>query len=356
MSSLRRSSGEMYAVPQPNRTRSTYGPTLSISPSDSRADSPGSMTCVSPRARGLGGRAGRSRKSGDGTAGNLKAVAAGERGRRLAVDVDGDGGERPALPLRPQQPEDVDVVVALAVAVPVAQDALVAEPDREQRLRRHDVRRVRVRPEAVHAEHAEREPRAERLRLAVRAGAPEAPPEHRADDAPPVAGGELRQAGDARGPVVAMDDEQVELLASLAALGGLIDERARLLDAGVRAPREPPRDVRVGGELEQRRRVLGDRRAQGQRGTMQGDARAAVRHPRQPTGARGGPRRPGRPRRRALPARRRYGAVRRLAGRDRGAPARARRRRVDPRQHGALARRAAARRPADGGRGAGVPG
>src|SRR4051794_1615623 len=161
------------------------------------------MTCVTPRERGFGGRAGRSRNSGDGTARNLTAVAAGERGRRLAVDVDRDGGERAVLPLRAQEPEDVDVVVALAVAMPVAQDALVPKADREQRSRRHGVRRVRVRAESVHAEHAEREPRDERLRLAVRAGAPEATPEPRADDAPPVAGGELRQARDARRPVLA---------------------------------------------------------------------------------------------------------------------------------------------------------
>src|SRR3954452_1206072 len=107
----------MYAVPQPKRTRSTKSPTLSTIASASRADSPGSMTCVTPRERGFGGRAGRSRNSGDGTARNLTAVAAGERGRRLAVDVDRYGGERAVLPLRAQEPEDVDVVVALAVAV-----------------------------------------------------------------------------------------------------------------------------------------------------------------------------------------------------------------------------------------------
>src|SRR4051794_29699333 len=158
MSSLRRSSPEMYAVPQPKRTRSTYSPTLSIMPSASRADSPGSMTWVMPRARGFGGRAGRSRKSGDGTPGNLTAAArfapARKRRRRLALDVHRHPGERAALPLAPEQAEDVDVVMALAVAVPVAQHALVAEPDREQRARRMRVRRVRVRAEAVEAEHA----------------------------------------------------------------------------------------------------------------------------------------------------------------------------------------------------------
>src|SRR4051794_33249721 len=185
MSSLRRSSPEMYAVPQPNRTRSTYSPTLSIIPSASRADSPGSMTWVIPRARGLGGRAGRSRKSGDDTPGNLTAAAgfapARERGRRRPLDAHRHARERPVLPLPPQQAEDVDVVVALAVAMPLAQDALVPEADAEQRLRRLRVRRVRVRAEAVQAEHAERQARDERLRLAVGARAPEPPREPRAD-------------------------------------------------------------------------------------------------------------------------------------------------------------------------------
>src|SRR3954454_12851083 len=126
MSSLRRSSPEMYAVPQPNRTRSTYSPTLSIIPSASRADRPGSMTWVTPRARGLVGRAGRSRKSGVDTPGNLTAAArftaAREGGPRLALDLHRHRGERPVRPLAAQQAEHVDVVVALTVAVPVAQD------------------------------------------------------------------------------------------------------------------------------------------------------------------------------------------------------------------------------------------
>src|SRR3954471_10139192 len=111
MSSLRRSSPEMYAVPQPHRTRATYSPTLSIIPSASRADSPGSMTWVMPRARGLGGRSGRSRKSGEATPGNLTAAVrfapAREAGRWLALDVHRHRGERPAGPLAAQQAEDV---------------------------------------------------------------------------------------------------------------------------------------------------------------------------------------------------------------------------------------------------------
>src|SRR3954464_14331178 len=162
MSSLRRSSGEMYAVPQPKRTRSTYAPTLSIIPSASRAESPGSMTWVIPRARGLGGGAGRSRKSGEGTPGNpttaRDAAPARECDGRIALDLDRHGGERGRRPLRAQQSEDVDVVVAVAVAVPVAQHALVAEADLKQRLRRPHVRCVRVRAEAVQAEDVEDEP------------------------------------------------------------------------------------------------------------------------------------------------------------------------------------------------------
>src|SRR3954453_12063451 len=111
MSSLRRSSALMYAVPQPKRTRSTKSPTLSIVASASRAESPGSMTWVIPRARGLGGRAGRSRKSGEGTPGNLTAghdpTPARERARRLALDLDRHARERALRPLRAQQAEDV---------------------------------------------------------------------------------------------------------------------------------------------------------------------------------------------------------------------------------------------------------
>src|SRR4051795_8872914 len=248
MSSLRRSSGEMYAVPQPNRTRSTYGPTLSIIPSASCAESPGSITWVIPRARGLGGRAGRSRKSGGGTPGNLTAVAPGDRLGRLALDVDRHRRERAVLPLGAQQPEDVDVVVAIAVAVEVAQHALAAEADGQERLGRHLVRRVRVRAEAMQAEDVEDEAGHDRLRLAVGAGAPEPPAEPRPDHAAPVARRELRHARDAGRPVLAVDDEEVELLAALAPPGGGVDVGAGLLDARVRAPREPPRDVRVGGE------------------------------------------------------------------------------------------------------------
>ena len=118
-----------------------------------------------------------------------------------------------------------------------------------------------------------------------------------------------------------------------------VDVVQRLLDRGVRAPREPARDLGVAGELEQRGRVVAHGQAQGQRGTMQRDAGAAVRHPRQPTGAGGRARRRPRGRRRALPARGRLRGLRRLARRDGGAAARAARRHLDPRQRRSLGRR-----------------
>ena len=102
-----------------------------------------------------------------------------------------------------------------------------------------------------------------------------------------------------------------------------VDVVQRLVDRGVRAPREPARDLGVAGELEQRGRVLADGQAQGQRGTMQRDAGAAVRHPREPTGAGGRAGRRPRGGREALPAGRRLRGLRRLAGRVGGPPARA---------------------------------
>src|ERR671922_3104946 len=106
-----------------------------MNPSASRAESPESMTWVMPRERGLEGRLGRSRKSGNRasgkgggmlTAGERRADTAQRRGR-LALDAHRNVGQRARLPLAAQQAEDVDVVVALAVAVPVAQHALVSE-------------------------------------------------------------------------------------------------------------------------------------------------------------------------------------------------------------------------------------
>src|SRR4051794_25177632 len=202
------------------------------------------MTWVMPRARGFGGRAGRSRKSGDDTPGNLTAAGrvapAREHGGRRALDAHRYVRERPVLPLAPQEAEDVDVVVALAMAVPVAQHPLVAESDSQQRLRRLHVRRVRVRAEAVQPEHAEGEAGDHRLRLAVDPRAPEAPGQPRADDAAPVARGELRQPGDARRAALAMDDEQVELLAALPPGGGLVDVPAGGFGARGRGPPETP--------------------------------------------------------------------------------------------------------------------
>src|SRR5207247_2984695 len=145
------------------------------------------------------------------------------------------------LPFGTQHPEDVDVVEALAVAVPVAQDALAPEADRLKRCARAQVLGVRVRAEAVHAEHDERDVGDERLGLAVCAGPPEAPAEPRPDDAATVAMGQLAEAGDARGTELAMLDQEVELLAPLALAGAALDVGQRLADRGVRPPREPPR-------------------------------------------------------------------------------------------------------------------
>ena len=56
----------------------------------------------------------------------------------------GTSASGPFVPVGAQHAEDVDVVVVLAVAVPVAQDALVGEADAEQRPRRAHVVGVRV--------------------------------------------------------------------------------------------------------------------------------------------------------------------------------------------------------------------
>src|SRR6185312_14563918 len=229
MSSLRRSSRLTYDDPQPSRTRSTYGSTLSISPSASRAERPGSITWVTPCDRGLGERLGRSRKSGkrsSGTGGGprgrgivtaVRRRPGAEPGRRGgALDRHRHVAQRPRLPVVAQQAEDVDVVLAVVVAVPAAQHALVAEAERQQRARRADVLRVRVGAEPVHAELREREVGDDRLALAVRARPPERPAEPGADHAAPVAPGELRKAGDPGRPPGAVHDEQVELLAALA--------------------------------------------------------------------------------------------------------------------------------------------
>src|SRR3954470_10280361 len=201
------------------------------------------MTWVTPLERGLGERLGRSRKSGNRSSGTggpwsggiLTAAdrrpGAAERRRQLALDGHGDVGERARLPLGPQQPEDVDVVVALAVAVPVAQEALVAEADRQQRGGRAGAARGGVRAEPMHAEQGEGEVGDERLGLAVGAGAPEAAPQPRADHAAQVAHRQLGEPGDPGRPVLAMDDQQVEALAALALDGAARDEGAGLVDA-----------------------------------------------------------------------------------------------------------------------------
>ena len=77
-----------------------------------------------------------------------------------------------------------------------------------------------------------------------------------ADHAAPVALGELVEAGDAGRAVLAVDDEEVELLAAVALRLEALDVGQRLLDRGVRPPREPARDLGVAGQREQRGRVV----------------------------------------------------------------------------------------------------
>ena len=76
---------------------------------------------------------------------------------------------------------------------------------------------------------------------------------------------ELRQAGDADRPGLRVHDEEVEQLAALALALEAGDVGLGLVERLVRPPREPLRDRRVRGQLEQPRRVLGRRVAQLQR-------------------------------------------------------------------------------------------
>ena len=89
--------------------------------------------------------------------------------------------------------------------------------------------------------------------------------EPRADGGVAVAARELRQAGDADRPVLAMVDQEVEQLAALALARVRGDIGLGLGDLRVRAPAEPAGHGRVGGQLEQARRVLGGGVAEGQR-------------------------------------------------------------------------------------------
>ena len=109
----------------------------------------------------------------------------------------------------------------------------------------------------MHAEDDEGQVGDQRLGLPVGAGAPERAAEPCADHAAQVAGGELAQAGDAGGAVLAMHDDEVELLAAPALAFEAFDVPAGLVERGVRAPREPPRDLWIAGELEQRGGVVG---------------------------------------------------------------------------------------------------
>ena len=83
------------------------------------------------------------------------------------------------------------------------------------------------------------------------------------------------------GPASRVDDEEVEQLAALALALEAGDVGLGLVERLVRAPGEPRRDRRVGGELQQPRRVVGrrvaerERRAGDQHACTQALARAA---------------------------------------------------------------------------------
>ena len=124
-----------------------------------------------------------------------------------------------------------------------------------------------------------------------------------------------REPGDAGRAVLAVDDEQVELLAPLGARRGRLDVGQRLLERGVGPPREPPRHLGVRGELQQRRASAGV----GGRSVSVGPCRAMLAllydiHGNLPA-LRGGPGRRPRPRRRRLAAGRRRRGLRRRPGR-----------------------------------------
>src|SRR5919204_4137049 len=78
---------------------STYCPPVSKSPSISRRLRPLSMTCVSPRSRGLGGRAGRSRNPSEPSKDALQSLVCFRLDvvvERVAVRIDADR-ERPEV-------------------------------------------------------------------------------------------------------------------------------------------------------------------------------------------------------------------------------------------------------------------
>ena len=103
-----------------------------------------------------------------------------------------------------------------------------------------------------------------RLRFAVDLSPPKVGTEPSPNNAATVAVAQLAKAGDSCRAAFAVDDQEVELFAALALPGATLDVLARLLDVGVRAPREPARHLRVAGEREQRFGVARLGRAQSQ--------------------------------------------------------------------------------------------
>ena len=168
-------------------------------PRPSRADSPGSITWVMPRARGLGGRLGRSRKSGTGAFGTGRPRGGGSltavpRRRRAGTPPAARPRPRPAPPASGpashsarSSPKTLTSWWRPPWRCQSRRTPSWRKPSAEQRPRRAHVLRVRVGAQAVQAEDDEREVGDHRLRLAVGPGAPEPPAEPGADDAAPVA-------------------------------------------------------------------------------------------------------------------------------------------------------------------------
>src|SRR5205085_2979741 len=96
----------------------------------------------------------------------------------------------------------------------------------------------------------------ERLRLAIRAGAPVRAPEPRAEHGTAVAARELAVARDPEQLAARVEYPELESLAGLALAIERVDERGRLLDGAVRIPGEEPAHLRIASELVERECVL----------------------------------------------------------------------------------------------------
>ena len=131
------------------------------------------------------------------------------------------------------------------MAVPAPQHALAHEAESLERRLRAGVLDVGVRPEALEAQVREREVGDQRLHLAGSPRSPTSGARATSRHGAAVAARELGEADDTDRAVVAMDDQQIELLAALAPVGEPDDVRDRLLDAHVRPPREEARHLAI---------------------------------------------------------------------------------------------------------------